>query len=272
MTTHSTSPVEQTLQRDGCTIHYWTSGAPDGPLVVFTHGAGMDHREWEAAIAAVAPDYATVIWDVRAHGASRPNTRPFTISFVADDLVALLGELGVAQAILVGHSMGGNIVQEVIFRHPERVRAAVLLGCANNMGKLTAMERLQIRLSGPLFALYPYDLLRRQSADISADRPEVRTYLYEAMGQMTKDEFVTVLLALLRNLHEEPGYTIPVPFLLSHGEHDRTGNIRRASPGWAKREPQCEYVVVPDAGHMANMDNPAFFNQMLGRYLQQLSS
>jgi 3-oxoadipate enol-lactonase len=272
MTTHSTSPVAKTLVRDGCAIHYWVDGALDAPLVVFTHGAGIDHREWEAASAVVAADYATVTWDVRAHGASRPNTKPFTIPVVTDDLVALLDELGTAQAILVGHSMGGNIVQEVIFRYPQRVRAAILLGCANNMGKLTAMERLQIGLSGPLFALYPYDLLRRQSADISADRPEVRTYLYEAMGQMSKEEFVTVLLALLRNLHQEPGYTIPVPFLLCHGEHDRTGNIRRASPGWAKREPECEYVVVPEAGHMANMDNPAFFNQMLGRFLQQLSS
>jgi 3-oxoadipate enol-lactonase len=272
MTTQSTAPAEQTLVRDGCTIHYWKAGAADGPLVVFTHGAGMDHREWEAAIAMVARDYATVTWDVRAHGASRPNSKPFTIPLVTDDLIALLDELGATRAILVGHSMGGNIVQEVIFRYPARVRAAALLGCANNMGKLTAVERLQVRLSEPLFALYPYDLLRRQSADISADRPEVRTYLYETMGQMTKDEFVTVLLSLLRNLHEEPGYTIPVPFLLSHGEHDRTGNIRRASPGWAKLEPQCEYVVVPDAGHMANMDNPAFFNQMLGQFLQGLSS
>jgi 3-oxoadipate enol-lactonase len=148
----------------------------------------------------------------------------------------------------------------------------IVSGGLYNVGKLSAMERLQIRLSGPLFARYPYDLLRRQSADISAVRPEVRAYLYEAVGQMTKNEFVTVLLALLRNLHEEPGYTIPVPFLLSHGEHDRTGNIRRATPTWAKREPQCEYVVVPEAGHMANMDNPVFFNQMLGRFLQRLSS
>jgi len=271
MTTHSTSPFEKTLVRDGCGVHYWVAGALEAPLVVFTHGAGIDHREWEAVMPAVASHYTTVTWDVRAHGASRPNTKPFSIPLVTDDLVALLDELGAAQAILVGHSMGGNIVQEVIFRHPARVQAAVLLGCANNIGQLTAMERLQIRLSRPLFALYPYDLLRRQSADISADRPEVRTYVNEAMGQMTKEEFITVLLALLRNLHEEPSYTIPVRFLLSHGEHDRTGNIRRASPGWAKQEPQCEYVVVPDAGHMANMDNAAFFNQMLGRFLQQLS-
>jgi pimeloyl-ACP methyl ester carboxylesterase len=79
MSTHSTSPVEKTLVRDGCAIHYWVAGARDAPLVVFTHGAGIDHREWEAAGAEVARNFATVSWDVRAHGASRPNTKPFTM-------------------------------------------------------------------------------------------------------------------------------------------------------------------------------------------------
>jgi 3-oxoadipate enol-lactonase len=237
--------------------------------VVFTHGAGIDHREWDSSIAAVSTGFRVLTWDVRMHGASRPNGPPFTMRLATDDLVALLDHLGTAQAILVGHSLGGNITQEVIFRFPARVRAAVLFGCADNTGKLTVLERLQIATSGPLFALYPYDLLRRQSANVSSDRPEVRTYLYEAIGQMTKDEFVTVLLELLRSLHEEPKYRIPVPFLLTHGAHDKTGNIRRASPEWAQHEPHCEYVVVPEAGHMANMDNPAFFNELLLRFLRQ---
>ncbi|MGZ3601145.1 MAG: alpha/beta fold hydrolase [Ktedonobacterales bacterium] len=272
MDTSPASSTELTLVRDGCTIHYWLTGAPDRPLVVFTHGAGIDHREWDGAIAAISAGFRVLMWDVRMHGASRPNAVPFTIRLATDDLVALLDHLGAAQAILVGHSLGGNITQEVIFRFPSRVRAAVLLGCANNTGKLTVLERLQIAMSGPLFALYPYDLLRRQSANVSSDRPEVRAYLYKTVGQMTKHEFVTVLRELLRSLHEEPEYRIPVPFLLTHGAHDKTGNIRRASQGWAQREPHCEYVVVPEAGHMANMDNPAFFNELLLRFLQQQAS
>jgi pimeloyl-ACP methyl ester carboxylesterase len=269
MATESSASVERKLVRDGCTLHYWLAGPPDRPLVAFTHGAAIDHREWDAACTAVGAEYRLVTWDVRMHGASRPNTALFTIARVTDDLVALLDALGAEQAILVGYSMGGNITQEVIFRYPTRVRAAVLLGCANNVGKLTTADRIGLGLSGPLFALYPWGLLRRQSADASTDRPEVRKYLYEAFSHMTKDEFVTVLLTLVRSLHEEPVYRILVPFLLTHGAHDKTGNIRRAAPAWAQREPKCEYVVIPDAGHMANMDNPAFFNSLLLRFLRQ---
>jgi 3-oxoadipate enol-lactonase len=80
------------------------------------------------------------------------------------------------------------------------------------------------------------------------------------------------LLALLRTLREEPDYRISVPFLLTHGAHDKTGNIRRAAPAWAHREPRCEYVVVPNAGHMANMDNSSLFNERLLRFLRQQTS
>ncbi len=209
---------------------------------------------------------------MRGHGESRPTIRPFTLSRATDDLLALVDSLGANGAILVGHSMGGNITQEVIFRAPQRVRAAVLLGCTRNTQKLSLQEKWQARLGAPLLNLYPYDLLRRQSADISADCPRVRAYLYEALGQMSKAEFTTVILELLKGLHEEPGYQIPVPFLLLHGEHDRTGNIRKIASAWARAEPQCEYAIIPRAGHTANMDNPQAFNQLLLDFLRRHSS
>ncbi len=257
------------ITREGCTLRYWLTGPAERPLIVFTHGAGIDHREWQDTLPLVAQEFRVLTWDVRGHGESRPAGSPFRLACATDDLLALLDHLGVNQAILVGHSMGGNIVQEVIFRAPQRVWAAILLGCTRNTQKLSSLEKWQVRLGAPLLNLYPYDLLRRQSAEISADRPEVRAYLYEALGQMSKAEFTRVIIALLEGLHEEIGYQIPVPFLLLHGEHDRTGNIRKRAPGWARAEPLSEYSVIPHAGHMANMDNPQVFNQLLLDFLHR---
>ena len=255
--------------REGCTLRFWLTGPAERPLIVFTHGAGIDHREWKDTLTVIAQEYRVLCWDVRGHGQSRPAENPFTLSRATDDLLALLDTVNVKRAILVGHSMGGNISQEVIFRAPQRVQAAVLLGCTCNTQKLSFSEKWQARLGAPLLKLYPADLLRRQSADISADRPEVRAYLYEALGQMSKAEFTAVILELLEGLHEEPGYQIPVPFLLLHGEHDRTGNIRKLAPTWASAEPQCEYEVIPRAGHTANMDNLQVFNQLLLDFLHR---
>ncbi|GCF11623.1 alpha/beta hydrolase [Dictyobacter arantiisoli] len=255
--------------REGCTIRYWLTGPVERPFNVLTHAAGIDHREWEETIKVLAREYRVFYWDVRGHGDSRPASSPFTLARATDDLLAILEHLGAKQITLVGHSMGGNISQEVIFRVPQLVRAAILLGCTWNTQRLSFQEKWQARLGAPLLNLYPYNLLRRQSADISAERPEVRAYLYEAFGRLSKAEFTTVILQLLEGLHEEPGYQIPVPFLLLHGEHDRTGNIRKLAPIWARAEPQCEYTVVPRAGHVANIDNPQAFHQLLLDFLHR---
>jgi len=255
--------------REGCTLRFWLTGPVERPLVVFTHGAGLDHREWEDTLSVVAQDYHVLCWDVRGHGQSRPTGSPFTLKRATDDLLALLDAVGVERAILVGHSMGGNIAQEVIFRAPGRVQAAVLLGCTCNTQKLSLLVRGLAHLVGPLLKVYPYDLLRRQSANLYTDHPEVRAYLYEAFGQMSKDAFKAIVPQLLKDLHEEPGYQIPVPFLLLHGEHDHSGNIRTLASTWARAEPHCEYAIVPRARHVANMDNPQAFNELLLDFLQR---
>jgi 3-oxoadipate enol-lactonase len=262
-------PSSSEITREGCPLHFWLTGPAERPLVVFTHGAGIDHREWEDTLPIVAQDYRVLCWDVRGHGQSHPTGSPFTLARATDDLLALLDAVGANRTILVGHSMGGNISQEVIFRTPERVQAAVLLGCTRNTQKLSPLERGIAPLVDFLLKLYPYDLLRRQSADLYSDHPEVRAYLYEAFGLMNKAEFKALLPQLLKDLHEEPGYQIPVPFLLLHGEHDASGNIRTLAPTWARTEPHCEYAVIPRAGHVANMDNPQVFNQLLLDFLHR---
>jgi len=261
--------IPSEIIREGCTLHFWLSGPVERPLVVFTHGAGIDHREWESTLPVVANEYRVLCWDVRGHGQSRPTGSPFTLARATDDLLALLDAVGEQQAVLVGHSMGGNISQEAIFRAPGRVRAAVLLGCTCNTQKLSLLERAIVPLVDPLLKMYPYKLLLRQSANLYSEHPEVRAYLYEAFGQMSPADFKAVVPQLFRDLHEESGYQIPVPFLLLHGEHDSSGNIRALAPAWARAEPRCEYKVIPDAGHVANMDNPEVFNRLLLDFLHR---
>ena len=60
-----------------------------------------------------------------------------------------------------------------------------------------------------------------------------------------------------------------MPLLLTHGDQDATGSIRRQAPWWAAYEPDVRYVVIPDASHNANQDNRAFFNETLRAFLQQ---
>lgn len=258
----------QIIERPGCAIHLWSIGPHDRPLVIFTHGAWLDHTEWAALVPLLAHRYRVVLWDVRAHGCSRPTAIPFTIRAAANDLVAILDHLGADEATLVGHSMGGNISQEVVFLYPERVNALVLLGCTCNTLPLSRLDRFWLRVGMPLLHLYPRTLLIEQSARAGAIIPGVQAYLAAAFAKLTRTELVAILSATTDCLHEESGYRIAHPLLLAHGAQDGTGNIRRIAPLWAAREPHCRYEVIPDAGHTANLDNPAYFDALLLDFLR----
>lgn len=256
----------------GCPLHYWLSGPEDAPLVVCTHGAAMDHGIWDGIVPFIA-EYARVLtWDARAHGLSRPTGAAFTIQRATEDLLALLDHVGYSEATLVGHSMGGNIAQEVVFAHPERVKALVMLDCACNTLKLSASDTFWLRVGIWLFGLsrlYPDKMLKRQSARANSIKPAVQEYLYRVFCQMSKQEFLTVFLATFGCLHDEVGYQITKPLLLLVGDHDTMGNIKRTAPVWARRESHCQYHMIPDAGHVSNLDNPKTVNQFVLDFLRE---
>jgi 3-oxoadipate enol-lactonase len=263
--------TEYTLERPGCTIHYWLGGREDRPLVALLHGATMDHRMFDSQLEALAEHYRVLSWDNRGHGASRPLTGNFHLEDCADDLVALLDHLGVEKAVLVGQSMGGMIAQHIYLRAPERVRAIVIIGSVNITFPFAKWEVWALKLSLPLFNLWPYGSFARTVAKSTAIKPEVQKYALETINQLSHEEFLTIWRAVSIAVDEKgiPDHRIRVPLLLTHGDHDNTGSIRKQAPSWAAQEPDVQYVVIPDAGHNANQDNPAFFNRVLLEFLRE---
>jgi len=85
----------------------------------------------------------------------------FSIRAAVADLIAIRDDLRVQQAIFIGQSRGGNIAQELVCVHPERVAALVLVDCAGNTFPLLAFERLLVRLTPAILRLYPYETLLR---------------------------------------------------------------------------------------------------------------
>ena len=264
--------TEGILERAGCPIHYWLSGPEDGPPVVFSHGAMMDHHMFEAQVSVVAERYRVITWDLRGHGRSRPLGdigEGLLIRDLVEDLVALLDHLGYEKVSLVGQSLGGHLVQEMVFLYPQRVVALATIGSSCSTMKHSRLDRAALRITPPVFKVWPEDSLRKRTAENVAVNPEVQEYAYEAMRQLTKEDFMKVWNAVANLLHHEPGYRIEHPLLITHGEEDRAGNIKKISPKWAEREPKSRYVVIPDAGHNANQDNPDFFNRVLLEFLDE---
>jgi 3-oxoadipate enol-lactonase len=263
--------TQHVFEHAGCHIHYWLAGPLHRPLVVFTHGATMDHCMFEAQVASAAQEYRVLTWDVRGHGESRPIGSNFSIRGVVRDLLALLDQLGYKQATFIGHSMGGYVSQELLFFHPDRVSGLVTIGATCITLNHPKIIALGMRLSPIILGLYPYDPFKRQAAYGITVTAGVRAYVYEVLSRLTKEEFVTIWSAVMNCLHYEPGYRILHPLIVTHGEHDNLGFgiMKRQAKAWVARDSNSRYVVIPSAGHNANQENPAFFNALLLEFLNQ---
>jgi len=99
----------------------------DGPLVLAAHGITSNHRSWGLVAEALGGEATLVAPDLRGRGRSNELPGPYTVARHADDCAALLDHLGAADAVVAGHSMGGFVATALATRHPDRVRAVVLV-------------------------------------------------------------------------------------------------------------------------------------------------
>lgn len=116
----STRFAEATV--NGTRLRYQLAGT--GPPLVLLHGFTLDLRMWDAQVAAFAPHYRVLRYDLRGFGGSAlPGPAAYDH---ADDLFALLDHLGIETAVIVGLSMGGEVALDFALDHPARVRALIL--------------------------------------------------------------------------------------------------------------------------------------------------
>lgn len=260
--------TQYTLQRQHCELHYWLTGPEDAPLVVFTHGVGMDHHMFEAQVQALADSYRILTWDVRGHGLSKL-TGTFSLQEAMQDLLAILDQLGYAKATLVGQSLGGYIGQMIAYHHPQRVTALVLISCTPITDNPSFLQRIQRRLSGLLIDLLPYPFIKAQASNYTTVRSEVQAYAANAIGQVSKRDFAQIWRQVMQLHYDAPGYQIEPPSLLAYGAYDAIKSVTEEMPKWAARNPNSHCVVIPGAGHNANQDNPTFCNKMIADFLDE---
>lgn len=256
------------FESDRATMYYEVTG--QGPALVFSHGAALDSRQWREQVEAFKEQYTVIAWDARGHGRSSLPDGPVDPDCLASDLVALLDHLGVRKAILCGLSMGGHLSLQAAIRFPERVSALALIGapCSNSFN---GFERFCVPINRWWMAHMPLEWSAGIMARSVLARPDEgkRRYLYEAMVSMTKDRFSRVWKAATSMESREGLASIRCPTLLMIGDKDTlTGHqqafMRDSIPG-------ARLVVIPEAGHATNLDNPGDVNDELTAFLQGLS-
>jgi len=229
---------------DGACVHYERRGS--GPLLLLLHGIGSNSRAFRHQLADLSDKWTVVAWDAPGYGGSDDPLVPLTLSDLADRAVRLLDELGFEQAHVLGVSMGGVIAQLVHHRHPRRVQSLILADTNTGGGGLPEPER-SARVEGRLEALE-----RAGPRGMAEVRPAGYRAAAIALGQ-------TDLAPLLGE--------IAVPTLVIHGELDKVvpPEIGRFL---AEHIPGAQFVLIPDAGHVANQEQPEAFNEAVREFLE----
>ncbi len=244
-------------------------GPDDGLPVVFTHGLTMDHRTYASQVQALRDTYRTVTWDLPGHGESFPLApEKFRFTLLTEVLLDLLDGLHLDRAVLVGQSVASLFHQYVAWHHPTRVAALVDIGglpLHQTMSKpMLAMGKLGVSMS----ALLPENSFYGWFANARSITDETRAYMIEGIRSFGKRPVIDMTHAYF----EDQAQGIPgppdAPLLIVNGDQEM-GLVRKPAIRWAA-EVDAPRVVVPDAGHIANQDNPDEFNARLLDFLSTL--
>jgi len=249
---------------------YAAAGKPDGTALVFLHGIGGAARGWRGQLDRFADRYRAIAWDMPGYGGSAP-LATMTIASLADALRQFLQQLGVSRPILVGHSIGGMIVQQVLVDEPRIARAVVLAQTSPAFGRPDGdwqTNFIAARL-GPLdrgatmASLAPSLVSELVGED--AD-PAGLALARDCMAAVPEQTYRAAMLALLGFDLRGALKTIAVPTLVLSGGKDNNA----PAPMMAKMAsfiPKARYVELDGAGHLANLERPAAFNAALDDFL-----
>jgi 3-oxoadipate enol-lactonase len=263
-------PQPTTLKTADGRFGYEAAGQPASPPLVFLHGIGGAARGWRGQIEAFGDRYHAIAWDMPGYGGSAP-LAAVSIVTLADALQDFLQAIGTTQPILVGHSIGGMIVQQWLTKHPDSAAAVVLAQTSPAFGKADGdwqKEFIGARL-GPLdrgetmVSLAP-SLVRELVGD---DPDPAGTELArDCMAAVPEASYRASMLALLGFDQRGALKNIAVPTLVLSGTKDKNA----PAPMMAKMAtyiPSATYVELEGVGHLVNLERPKTFNAALDSFL-----
>ena len=251
----------------GGIIHYWVEGLDRAPLIIFTHGATATHTMFSEQIGFFRRDYRVVVWDMPAHGISRPFSG-FSLSVCTDGLLKIIDlESHSGNAHLVGQSAGGYAAQLAAIDAPEKVISLAMIGSTPVGGEMISkIDRALLMMTPVLLKLYPSEYLKDIITKSVAITDRAQADMREALNALTKQEIAGIMEGEYKGVLNTDDPRFHCPLLITYGEDDRTGKVAAYSRQWAEQT-NSSLVVIPAASHNANLDNPGFFNQTLMDFL-----
>ena len=258
----------EVIRTSGLEIAYERVG--EGPPLVFAHGAASDARLWRPQLAALADEFTVVAWDEPGAGRSSDLPAQFGLADYAGCLAALIEALALGPAHVAGISWGGTVVQELYRHHPELVATLVLVDTYAGWKGSLPPEEVRARVTGTYRALAvpaeEFDPARALPGWFAGDPPAEFMPLLEEMAADVRPESMRTALRVMSEADQRDLLPrISVPTLLIWGELDARSPLSVARQ-FEQAIPDTKLVVIPDAGHVSNLEQPELFNDTIREF------
>lgn len=249
---------------------YWEEHGSGEPLLLIM-GLGYSLDMWHRTLPVVSKRYRTIVFDNRGVGRSDAPTGPYSMAVMTADAAAVLDAAGIASAHAFGFSMGGMIAQELALTHPVRLRKLVLggTGCGGekavraepeatslllNRARMTPEETTEAAVP---FIYHPHTPRARIEEDLAIRRRTLPA----------PEAYAAQLQAILGWQSYDRLGQVTAPVLVIHGETDRlvpAGNGKLI----ADTIPGAHWVLLPEASHLFNTDQPERAHTEILRFLE----
>jgi pimeloyl-ACP methyl ester carboxylesterase len=257
-------------------LYYETYGK--GKPLIFVSGFCGDHSMWQIITDAyVKNNFQVILFDNRGVGRSDCPNYPYSIEIMTKDVIALCDALNIKSANFIGNSMGGRIVQQIVYQYPDYVTAAVISNSYNKISMRTALYiKMQLEffsngminskasIASNLGFLYSDKFLRQPGA-----LEKFTQLVAENPYPMSEIGFRCQLEALINDIDTSDFIKqIKKPCLVLGGDDDGI------TPQWqaaylAQAIPNAEYYCFADSGHIPHVEHPELYNKIVLKFLQQ---
>ena len=250
-------------------VVYHRPGNTNKGHIIFYHGACGRSQMWAHQYDAFE-GFDLYFVNVRGQGESPMKVGLLDLEGAVQDVDAILSYFQLDKVILVGHSWGGNPLQEYTYRHPERVLALVMVDSWGQHRYLSDKERNRIKYSSLMYKTIPWKMIADKNSKMCTDNPITRELVKTAIIETGRDVFLNLGITGFLAVHEIEGYHGNPPMLLVRGENDFPKHLKMIYDGIIALNPNARQVTISDSKHQPMNDHPEEFNQIIGEFFEEV--
>ena len=250
-------------------VVYHRHGNTNKGHIIFYHGACGRSQMWAHQYDAFE-GFDLYFVNVRGQGESPMKVGLPDLEGAVQDVDAILSYFQLEEVILVGHSWGGNPLQEYTYRHPERVLALVMVDSWGQHRYLSEKERSRIKYSSLMYKTIPWKVIADKNSKMCTDNPITRELVKTAIIETGRDVFLNLGITGFLAVHEIEGYKGNPPMLLVRGENDFPKHLKIIYDGIIALNPNARQVTISDSKHQPMNDHLKEFNQIVGEFFEEV--